>query len=553
MVREFKLPDVGEGVAEGEIVSWLVEEGDPVTEDQAVAEVETDKAIVEVPSPVNGTVREILAEEGEVVEVGSVIITFDVEGEEAEPADEPTESAESEQPTESQTETANQATTQGDATEADAAEASTGEGRVFAAPSARRLARELGVDIASVEGSGPSGRVTEADVRRAAESSGESDEGTGGPEPMDGSGSTGGPASTDAVAERGEALAEAEEPAGDVAATREQGAQPTTEDFSGAVESADRDRTLAAPATRRLAEEQGVDLNAVPATEQRDGEAFVTSEAVMEYAEAQRQAQQAQAETAAATDAGERVERVQYKGVRKTIGDAMSRSKYTAPHVTHHDTAVVDDLVETRERLKPEAEERGIRLTYMPFVIKAAVAALKQHPKLNAELDEEAGEILRKNYYNVGVAAATDAGLMVPVVEDVDRKGLLQISSEVNELVQKARDRSISREELRGSTFSVTNFGAVGGEYATPILNYPEAAILGIGKLEQRPVVEESEAPSASDSASGGAASTGEVVARYTLPLSLTIDHRIVDGADAAAFTNTFIEYVENPELLLLE
>ncbi|NHN60750.1 MULTISPECIES: 2-oxo acid dehydrogenase subunit E2 [Halorussus] len=530
MVREFKLPDVGEGVAEGEIVSWLVEEGDPVSEDQAVAEVETDKAIVEVPSPVDGTVREIIPEEGEVVAVGSVIITFDVEGEEAEPTDESTtESAGSDRQPESQAETAQEPEVSGDSG-AEAGEVSTSEGRVFAAPSARRLARELGVDLAAVEGSGPSGRVTESDVQRAADSGGteEPDEDAGGPEPMDGSGSTGGPASTDAVGV-GDGSAPGEG-AGSTGGTAPAGGAPSS------VESADRDRTLAAPATRRVAEEQGVDLNAVPASEQRDGQAFVTSEAVMEYAEAQRQAQREQAEAAAGTTEGERVERIEYRGVRKTIGDAMSRSKYTAPHVTHHDTAVVDDLVDTRERLKPEAEERGIRLTYMPFVMKAAVAALKQHPKLNAELDEEAGEILRKNYYNVGVAAATDAGLMVPVVEDVDRKGLLQISSEVNEVVQKARDRSISRDELQGSTFSVTNFGAVGGEYATPILNYPEAAILGIGKLEQRPVVED-----------------GEVVAKHTLPISLTIDHRIVDGADAAAFANTFIEYVENPELLLLE
>ncbi|MFC4448473.1 dihydrolipoamide acetyltransferase family protein [Halorussus aquaticus] len=531
MVREFKLPDVGEGVAEGEIVSWLVEEGDTVTEDQAVAEVETDKAIVEVPSPVDGTVREIIPEEGEVVAVGSVIITFDVEGEpveEGQTEGEARRAAESDAGTAAEADSpgeAEQATTQGDATEETVAEeVSTGEGRVFAAPSARRVARELGVDIAAVDGSGPSGRVTEQDVRRAAESadtegeSGELDVSS----PMDGSASTGGPEMTEGPVDSG--APSPGSPAGGA------GGSPSP------VESADRDRTLAAPATRRVAEEQGVDLNAVPATEQRDGEAFVTSEAVMQYAEAQRQAQQSQAETAAQTPAGERVERVQYKGVRKTIGDAMSRSKYTAPHVTHHDTAVVDALVETRERLKPRADERGIRLTYMPFVMKAVVASLKQHPKLNAELDEEAGEILRKNYYNVGVATATDAGLMVPVVDDVDGKGLLQISSEVNELVQKARDRSISRDELQGSTFSVTNFGAIGGEYATPILNYPEAAILGIGELKQRPVVED-----------------GEVVAKHTLPISLTIDHRIVDGADAAAFANTFIEYVENPELLLLE
>ncbi|WP_276299501.1 dihydrolipoamide acetyltransferase family protein [Halorussus lipolyticus] len=505
MVREFKLPDVGEGVSEGEIVSWLVEEGDTVSEDMPVAEVETDKAIVEVPSPVNGTVREIIPDEGEVVKVGSVIITFNVEGE-ADDAE--TESAASDEATESQTETAEEPEVSGD--ETDAEEASTGEGRVFAAPSARRLARELGVDIATVEGSGPSGRVTEQDVRQAAES---------GAETEDSSGSTGGPSPQSGGATSG--------PSPNAGGGGTSGPAPTN------VESADRDQTLAAPATRRIADEQGVDLNKVPATEQRDGQAFVTSEAVMEYAEAQQRAQQADA---AATPEGERVERIQYKGVRKTIGDAMVNSKFSAPHVTHHDTAVVDNLVETRERLKPEAEDRGISLTYMPFVMKAVVAALKQHPKLNAELDEEAGEIIRKKYYNIGVAAATDAGLMVPVVDDVDHKGLLQISSEVNEVVQKARDRSISRDELQGSTFSITNFGAIGGEYATPILNDPEVGILGIGELKQRPVVED-----------------GEVVAKHTLPISLSIDHRIVDGADAAAFANTFIEYVENPELLLLE
>ncbi|MFC4548881.1 MULTISPECIES: 2-oxo acid dehydrogenase subunit E2 [Halorussus] len=530
MVREFKLPDVGEGVSEGEIVSWLVEEGDEVSEDQAVAEVETDKAIVEVPSPVNGSVREILAEEGEVVPVGNIIITFNVEGEEEEPAAETTESAESDQQTESQQETAAEPeVSEGEAGAAGDEEVSTGEGRVFAAPSARRLARELGVDIATVEGSGPSGRVTEQDVQAATEG-GQSGGEAGGQSTAGGEES--GAAAPDSEFEP----ADVQEPSAGAGAA---GSGGTGGPAPTPAEAADRDRTLAAPATRRLAEEQGVDLNAVPASEERDGQAFVTPEAVMEYAEAQQQAQRTDAAAVSAGAAGEtgpREERIPYKGIRKTIGEAMSRSKFTSPHVTHHDTAVVDDLVETRGRLKPKAEESGIRLTYMPFVMKAVVAALKQHPKLNAALDEEASEIVRKNYYNIGVAAATDAGLMVPVVEDVDRKGLLQISSEVNELVQKARDRSIAREELQGSTFTITNFGAIGGEYATPILNHPEVGILGIGELKQRPVVED-----------------GEVVARHTLPISLSIDHRIVDGADAAAFGNTFIEYVENPELLLLE
>ncbi|MEF8773910.1 MAG: 2-oxo acid dehydrogenase subunit E2 [Halobacteriales archaeon] len=521
MAFEFELPDVGEGIAEGELVSWLVDVGDAVAEDQPLAEVETDKAMVDVPSPVDGTVTEKLYEEGDIVPVGGVFVIIERDGE--------VENAELREAGESETAEAETGATDagaepasaaagpaGDGTEAAAQDAPVPEGRVFAAPSARRLARELGVDIAEVEGTGPAGRVTEQDVRARAESGGTAEES--------------GPAETAEQAEAGE-------PAG----------EPVDAAEPAAVESADRERSLAAPATRRVAEELDVDLDAVPAAERRDSEAFVDEAAVREYARVQQEAQARQAErvreegAAAGAEAGEeaageRVERIEYGGVRQTIGDAMVESKFTAPHVTHHDTAVVDDLVETRERLKPEAEAQDVRLTYMPFVMKAAVAALKRHPVLNAELDEEAGEILRKKYYNVGVATATDAGLMVPVVEDVDGKGLLQISTEVNELVEKARERSIAPDELQGSTFSVTNFGAIGGEYATPILNYPEVGILGIGELKQRPVVED-----------------GEVVARYTLPISLTIDHRIVDGADAAQFANAFIEYVENPELLLLE
>jgi pyruvate dehydrogenase E2 component (dihydrolipoamide acetyltransferase) len=197
---------------------------------------------------------------------------------------------------------------------------------------------------------------------------------------------------------------------------------------------------------------------------------------------------------------------------------------------------IVEDLVGTREQLKPAAEARDSKLTYMPFVVKAVVAALKQHPILNSQLDEEAEEILVKHYYNIGIAVATDAGLMVPVVKDADEKDMLTLADEVRDLAGKARDRTIAREEMQNGTFSITNFGAVGGDYATPIINYPETAILGLGALKQRPVVE-----------------GGEVVARHTLPLSLSIDHRVVDGADAARFVNTLAEYLENPELLLLE
>ena len=233
---------------------------------------------------------------------------------------------------------------------------------------------------------------------------------------------------------------------------------------------------------------------------------------------------------------GEREERVPYRGIRRTIGQQMEKSKYTAPHVTHHDDVVVEGLVEARQNLRAEAEERGVKLTYMPFVMKAIVAGLKEYPVLNSQLDEENEEIVKKHYYNIGVAVATDAGLMVPVVRDVDRKGLLQIQREMNDLVEKARERKISREEMQGGTFSITNFGAIGGKHATPIINYPETAIMGLGAIQEEPVVED-----------------GEVVPAHVMGVSLSIDHRVIDGAEAAAFTETVKRYLENPSLLLLE
>ncbi|WP_276260166.1 dihydrolipoamide acetyltransferase family protein [Haloglomus litoreum] len=545
MVREFKLPDVGEGLTEAEIVTWLVKVGDTVTEDQPVAEVETDKAVVEVPAPVNGTVREILAEEGEMVPVGEVIITFDVEGEPVEPMEDAADEggAESRSADTADVESAVSAVEEADSVAStdgeSGGEVSAKGGRVFAAPSARRLARELGVDIETVAGSGPGGRVTEGDVRAAAESGG---------------------ASASAASEDGTAAEPAVRSAtrkvtDEPAAGSDDGSAPADAHPGGAPEAAGRDRTLAAPATRQVAAEEGIDIDDVPTDEIRDGEPFVDAEQVRAYAEAQRAAQQADTQAVTQATGGEtattaagataadtettpegQVERVPYRGIRRTIGKAMENSKYTAPHVTHHDTVVVDDLVDTRARLKPKAEERGIKLTYMPFIVKAIVAALKEFPILNSQLDEDEEEILVKHYHNIGIAVATEAGLMVPVVKSAGEKDMLTIASEVNELASKARDRSISREEMQGGTFSITNFGAIGGEYATPIINYPETAILGLGELKERPVVED-----------------GEVVAKHTIPISLTIDHRVIDGADAAQFANTLMEYLQNPELLLLE
>jgi pyruvate dehydrogenase E2 component (dihydrolipoamide acetyltransferase) len=393
------------------------------------------------------------------------------------------------------------------------------------------------------------------------------------------------------------------------------------------VVSAGRDRTLAAPATRRVARDLGVDLNDVPAVEEREEGAFVDEAAVRAYAEARdsgpasgfdtdSDSDGADAETGidadadadAGTDPGPDVpdprtpslsdaepavstaagdpgtarapsepapgagdapdegsaavgsadagadadvpppetadrtdpdavtgERIPYRGVRRATGEAMQRSAFTAPHVTHTDVADAEPLVDLRTELKPLAAERDVTLTYLPFVMKACVVALQEYPVVNAILDEEAGEIVLRDDYHVGVATATEAGLLVPVVRDVDRKGLATIAADTNDLVARARDRSIDREALRGSTFTVTNVGTIGGEFATPILNAPEAAILALGAIKQRPHVVD-----------------GEVVARHTLPLSLSFDHRVFDGATAAEFTNRVIDLLEEPRNLLL-
>ncbi|MDZ5812779.1 dihydrolipoamide acetyltransferase family protein [Halorubrum sp. AD140] len=535
-VKEFKLPDVGEGVAEGELVSWLVAPGDRVEEDQPVAEVETDKALVEVPSRYDGVVEELFVEEGAIVPVGDVIISFRVdEGGAGDEAADAAPAAEAERETASDdAEPAPEA-----AADATDAEPDTPSGRTFAPPSARRLARELGVDVAAVDGSGPGGRVTEADVRAHAEGDTDADASTDDDAPAPR------PAPTDVGS--GDRKSAVRKRGGDGSA------DSSAATAAGTPEPAGRDTTLATPATRKLARDLGVAIDDVPTEETRDGEAFVTGESVRTYADALEAASAAESGSAPepeAVDAGDAAadtagvdagattdsadETVPYRGVRRTIGKQMERSKFTAPHVSHHDTVEVDALVEAREELKPKAEAADVKLTYMPFVMKAIVAGLKEHPYLNSELREDDEEIVLKKEYNLGIAVATDAGLMVPVVDDVDEKGLFELAAEVRDLATRARERELKPAEMKGSTFTVTNFGAIGGEFATPIINYPETAILGLGAIEERPVVRD-----------------GEVVPAPTLPLSLSIDHRVVDGAVAAEFANTVMEHLEHPLLLL--
>ena len=526
-VKSFRLPDVGEGVAEGELVAWLVEPGERVTEDQPVADVETDKSIIEIPSSYDGTVTELLVDEGTVVPVGEEIIRFEVDEEAAEPTetvDEATDTA-----AETTDESEIEPEVAGDSEAVD--EVATPEGRVFAPPRVRRLAREFGVNIAAVDGSEQSGRISERDVREAAEAEGEADEGaeeTPGPKPFTPSGKS-------AVSKGGESVSGAGL-AGNgetTTATRSTGSE---------TETASRERTAAAPATRKLADELGVDIDAVPTDVERDGEPFVSPTDIRAYAERQQEAQAADAAAvategeAAVTGAEAAGTRIPHRGIRQSIGEQMASSKATIPHVTHHDTATVSELVSLRAELKPLAEAHGAHLTYLPFVMKAIVRALAEHPILNATLDEATEEIVLRDEYHIGIAVATDAGLLVPVVRNVDEKTILELADEIVDLAERAKNRELSRDEMQGGTFTITNFGAIGGEYATPIINHPETAIVGLGAIETRPVVEDGDA----------------VVARETLPLSLSIDHRVIDGAEGAAFANRVIEFLENPNRLLL-
>ncbi len=419
MAFEFRFPDVGEGITEGEIVKWKVKEGDKVTQDQVLADIETDKAVVQIPSPRAGTILKLNYKEGDTIKVGEVLVVIGDAGEQ--------QPASSSSPSESV-----QRKSVGVVGELEEAPETPTVAlppklqkeivmRHLAAPATRRLARELHVDVEKITGTGADGRITEDDVRNAAE------------------------------------------------------------------------------------------------TQTQDGKKTEVR-VVKKY------------------DFWGYIEHVPLKGMRKAIAKNMVQSIYTSPHVTHMDEADVTDLVSLREKEKKKAEKKGVKLTFLPFIIKAVIAALQDHPYLRAYLDQEHDEIIIKNYYNMGFAVDTEDGLMVPVIKGADRKKILDMSKEIQELAEKAKKRTIDLSDLKGSVFTITNIGSIGGLHATPIINPGESAILGLGRIYEKPLVKK-----------------GKIVIRSVLPLSLSFDHRVTDGAEAARFVNKLIEYLEDPDELLTE
>lgn len=472
---EFKLPDIGEGVTEGEIVNWLVSVGDVVKEDQEMVEVMTDKATVTITSPKAGTIKELGGAAGDVVPVGAVLVVYDLDGA--------------------------------------GKGAATASAPAASAPAASAPAASGASETGKSEDGGPVASAV-GDIK----------------ETLPGMGSS---QAKPAAAQASSAAA----PAGQKAYFNE--------------------RPLAAPATRKFARERGVDLRNVPPSgpagrvTKEDVERFAAGGASTASAPAA-QAASAQAPAAAAIaseparapiaiaptstqDPRLADERVPVRGVRKRIFENMTRSKRTAAHFTYVEEVVADDLIALRTRLKPAAEAQGVKLTYLPFIIKACVAALKLHPALNCVFDESTNEMVLRKTFDLGIAAATDAGLMVPVLRGADRLSLVELARELDRLGTAARNGKLKQEDFGGSSFTITSLGKSGGLFATPIVNYPEVAILGVHEMKRKPVVR-----------------GDEIVIGHEMLLSLSFDHRIIDGHVGAAFAADIAKFLQDPDQLLL-
>ncbi|MEE2887709.1 MAG: dihydrolipoamide acetyltransferase family protein [Planctomycetota bacterium] len=427
-VKEFKLPDIGEGIAEGEIVQWMVEPGQAVQEEDPFVEVMTDKATVTITVPWSGTIAELKAAAGDIVPVESVIAVIDTAGDAPAPAAAPATEETTATPAVAAKTAAPAAVASPVAPTAVAFEQAS-PGKVLAAPATRKRAREMSIDLHAIAGTGPSGRVTNEDLQ--------------------------------AYVDRG-----------------------------GAVDSP------AAAAT------------------------MDTSKSFTPVAIA-----------AAGTE-----ERVPFVGLRRKIAEAMARSKYTATHFSYVDDINVTELVKIRTEAKAMYADQGVNITYLPFIMQAAVKAMKQFPTMNSSLDETTNELVVKHYYNFGIATDTDNGLVVPVIRDVDKKSIVELAFDIQELARKSREGSLGVDDLQNGTFTLTNAGNIGGLFATPVINFPEVSIMGVHKIKKTPVVN----------------NEGEVVVGDVMYLSLSIDHRIVDGATGARWMNVVKDLLETPQRLLL-
>ena len=444
MAFQFKMPDIGEGIAEGEIVKIDIKVGDTIQEDDILFEVQNDKSVEEIPSPVSGKVLEVRVQEGTVARVGDIIVVIDDgsgPAEAAAPAAAPEAAPAAVEapvaPAAAPTPAAPAAPAQATGVPA----ASNPAKLVLAMPSVRQYAREKGVDITLVVPTGKGGRVTREDI----------------------------------------------------------------DNFGGAPVAA------AAPAASPVVEAAVASEPAAPAAKAEPAKPFVGS--------------------------AEREERVKLTPMRKAISKAMVNSKHTAPHVTLHDQVEVSKLWDHRKKFKDVAAAQGTKLTFLPYVVKALAVAMKKYPVLNASIDDATQEIVYKNYINIGIATDTDLGLFVPNIKDANTKSMFGIADEINALAAKAHEGKLTAADMGHGTITISNIGSVGGGWFTPVINYPEVAILGVGTIVREPVINEND----------------EIVIGRNMKLSLSFDHRIVDGATAQKAMNELKRLLADPELLLME
>ncbi len=476
---EFKLPAIGEGVVEGEIVRWLKQPGDRVAANEGIVEVMTDKATVEIPAPYAAVVERIVVAEGAVAEVGQVIAILG-EAPSATPTVPPSGSIVAPDPAPGVSAAGASAGVPVSpsivATSASAvAPRDAATGKVLATPAARALAREHGIDLDTVPGR--EGRITKSEVLSAAAAAVA-------------------PVAAPVVAAPPVAPA-VPPPAAPPPAAASFASAPVTPPIPSAPAPSATPTVMVGPPPSAVP--------AAPAVRRSLGEP--------------------------AAD-----ELIPFRGMRRRIAEGMTKSFFTAVHYTYVEQVDVSALVKVREQARRAAEEQGVKLSYLPFIVKAVILALKKYPIVNAVLDEAAGNVVLKKRYSIGIATATDQGLMVPVVHDADRLSLLDIGREIQRLSDLAKAFKASREELTGSTFTITSLGAIGGVLATPILNYPEVGILGVHAIRKVPVVNEHD----------------EIVVGHLMNLSVSLDHRVVDGFEGASFLQEVRRYLEDPTLLLL-
>jgi pyruvate dehydrogenase E2 component (dihydrolipoamide acetyltransferase) len=451
---EFKLPEIGEGVQEGELIRWLVKDGDAVQADQPLLEVMTDKATVEVPAPVAGKIQGLQAKDGDMIKVGQTLAQID------------------------------------EAAAGKPAEAAPPAPAPAQAPQAAPQAPAPQAQPAAPQGASASPKAA--------------------PAPAPAQQASFAPSAGGSV------------------------------EYVGALEAHAPSSVPAAPIVRAMAQRAGVDLSQVAGSGPAVGGVNrVLEEDLIRFLNNKQSGNGARPALTGFAAPSEETERKPLRGLRRVISNAMVKSKFTIPHYSYVDEFECSELVELREEAKKLGEKMGAKISYLPFIVKAVVGALKEYPVVNSSLEDKpdgSQEVVYKKFFHIGIAVATEQGLVVPVIKHADKKSLLDIAKEMVDLSNRARAGKASGDELKGSTFTITSMGNVGGLFATPIINYPEAGIMGVYKVQEKPLVK-----------------NGQIVIGKTMHLSLSLDHRIVDGTIGAEFCNAVIARLQNPARLLLE